>query len=447
MINSEFKNSVTFKAITIGILVLLLLIPISMVEDLILDRKSAGKDVAEEISSKWGKQQTLTGPIICVPYRYKIVNSSPPIINDGVRIIQERQDIAFFLPDELNVETDMQPEIRYRSIYKTAVYQSKLKATGIFKRPDFNKLSIANISDIEWENAFVIVGISDLKGVRSNIIFNWDGNPKESMSGVSSSNLVGSGITIKTPLKANDAEDGTYAFDFALTLNGSHGLFFVPVGKTTNVSMTSPWNTPSFDGEFLPDQRDIASGFSASWSVFSYNRNFPQMWLMSSDRSYDLGSSKFGVNLLFPVDHYQKSMRSAKYAIMFIALTFLAFFMIELISRKRIHPFQYLLTSFGLVLFYSLLLSLSEQMSFNLAYLFAALAIIILITAYSHSIFKDIKQTISMGSLLTTLYLFLFTVLQVEDFALLIGSIGLFIALATVMYVSRKVDWYRSESA
>ena len=447
MINSEFKNSVTFKAITIGILVLLLLIPISMVEDLILDRKSAGKDVAEEISSKWGKQQTLTGPIICVPYKYKIVNSSPSIINDGVRIIQERQDIAFFLPDELNVETDMQPEIRYRSIYKTAVYQSKLKAMGTFKRPDFNKLSITNISDIEWENAFVIVGISDLKGVRSNIIFNWNGNPKESMSGVSSSNLVGSGITIKTPLKANDAEDETYAFDFALTLNGSHGLFFVPVGKTTNVSMTSPWSTPSFDGEFLPDQRDIASGFSANWSVFSYNRNFPQMWLMSSDRSYDLSSSKFGVNLLFPVDHYQKSMRSAKYAIMFIALTFLAFFMIELISRKRIHPFQYLLTSFGLVLFYSLLLSLSEQMSFNLAYLFAALAIIILITAYSHSIFKDIKQTISMGSLLTTLYLFLFTVLQVEDFALLIGSIGLFIALATVMYVSRKVDWYRSESA
>jgi inner membrane protein len=262
------------------------------------------------------------------------------------------------------------------------------------------------------------------------------------MSGVNDSKLTKSGITVKIPIKPDEEEDKTYAFDFAFTLNGSSGLFFVPVGKTTNVTMTSPWDTPSFDGAFLPDQRDIAKGFSASWNVFNYNRDFPQWWTGSN---YQLQDSKFGVNLLFPVDHYQKSMRSAKYAIMFIALTFLAFFMVELISRKPIHPLQYLLASIGLVLFYTLLLSLSEQIHFNLAYLLSAFGIISLITAYSHSIFKALKQTALMGAFLTMLYLFLFSVLQMEDLALLFGSLGLFIALATVMYISRKVDWYNMQ--
>ncbi|MDR2580821.1 MAG: cell envelope integrity protein CreD [Fibromonadaceae bacterium] len=425
------KNSVTSKAIVVGVLILLMLIPVSMVKSLIQERESASKKVEREISSKWGYQQTLAGPVICVPYTHKVtVNNTE----------QERQDIAYFLPDELNIESNMQPEIRYRSIYKVVVYQSEIKAKGTFKHPDFNKLGINNISSIDWENAFVILGISDLRGIRSNIAFNWDNAPKESMSGVNGSRLTESGITVKIPLATDEAEDKIYAFDFALTLNGSYGLFFIPVGKTTNVTMNSPWSTPSFDGAFLPDQRNIAAnGFSANWSVFNYNRNFPQMW---AGNAHKIQSSEFGVNLLFPVDHYQKSMRSAKYAIMFIALTFLVFFMIELLSRKRIHPLQYLLTSIGLILFYSLLLSLSEQMHFNLAYMISALAIIGLITAYSHSIFKEAKQTMLMGGFLATLYLFLFTVLQLEDFALLFGSVGLFIALATVMFVSRKVDWY-----
>ena len=432
-VSSKIANSATFKAIVIGVLILMMLIPVALIKELICERENTGSSVAREISSKWGDRQTLTGPVICVPYRYSITE------NNATR---EVRDIAYFLPEELDVETDMQPEIRYRSIYKVVVYQSKIKVGGTFKHPDFDKLT-QNASFIDWENAFVVIGISDLRGIRSNIVFNWDNTPKESMSGVNDSKLTESGITVKTPLTAEFSEDRTYKFDFTLTLNGSYGLFFVPAGKTTNVTMTSQWDTPSFDGAFLPDQRDIAGGFSASWSVFSYNRNFPQMWTGSD---YRLRSSEFGVNLLLPVDHYQKTMRSAKYAIMFIALSFLVFFLVELISRKRIHPFQYLLVSIGLILFYSLLLSLSEQMHFNLAYMISALAIIGLITAYSHSIFRAMKQTALMGGFLTTLYLFLFTVLQLEDLALLFGSVGLFIALAVVMYISRKVDWYNTQS-
>ena len=429
-VQSKFTNSVTFKAIVIGIMILVMLIPVVMVQNLIRERELSSASVVYEVSSKWGNQQTLTGPVICIPYKYSIIDNNT---------VREVRDVAYFLPEELNIETGMQPEIRYRSIYKVVVYQSKIKAAGMFRHPDFEKLNV-KANSIDWKNAFVIIGISDLRGIRSSISFNWENTSKETMSGIDNSSLVESGVTVKIPLTEENVDDRTYQFDFTLTLNGSVGLFFVPVGKTTRVTMSSPWNTPSFDGAFLPDQREISDGFTATWSIFNFNRNYPQMWTGSN---YQFYSSEFGVNLKLPVDHYQKVMRSAKYAIMFIALTFLVFFLVELLAHKRIHPFQYLLVSIGLILFYSLLLAFSEQMHFNLAFLISALAIISLITVYSHSIFRKKKQTAMMGAFLITLYLFLFTVLQLEDLALLFGSIGLFIALAVVMYISRKVDWYQ----
>ena len=428
-VGAKIANNATFKAIVIGILILMMLIPVAMIQNLIRERESTGASVVSEVSSKWGNRQALSGPVLCVPYSYNRTENNTT---------REVRDLAYFLPEDLNIESDVQPEIRYRSIYKLVVYQSEIKADGRFLHPDFDKLNIKPHS-IDWENAFVIIGISDMRGIRSHIVFNWDNTPKESMSGTGNLQLAESGVTLKIPLAAEETEDKVYPFDFSLTLNGSYGLFFVPAGKTTRVMMKSPWNSPSFDGAFLPDRREIADGFTATWSVFNYNRNFPQMW---TGANYHFQTSEFGVNLILPVDHYQKTMRSAKYAIMFIALTFLVFFLVELLSHKRIHPFQYLLISIGLILFYSLLLALSEQMHFNLAYLISALAIVSLITAYSHSIFKETKQTALMGGFLTTLYLFLFTVLQLEDFALLFGSVGLFIALAVVMYISRKLDWY-----
>jgi inner membrane protein len=431
---SKIANSATFKAIIIGFLILIMLIPVSMIRSLIYERESASQTVAYEVSSKWGDRQTLTGPVICVPYRYSVVEDNKT---------REIRSVAYFLPEDLDVQTEILPEIRYRSIYKVVVYQSKITVGGNFKHPDFEKQT-SKADNIDWENAYLIIGISDLRGIRSNIAFNWDNEPRESMSGIGDTKLADSGVTVKIPLATSVADDKTYSFDFTLTLNGSHGLYFVPAGKTTRVTMSSPWDTPSFDGAVLPDRRDItADSFSATWNVFNYNRNFPQMW---TDNTYRLQSSEFGVNLILPVDHYQKSERSVKYAIMFIALTFLVFFLVELLSHRRIHPLQYLLVSIGLVLFYSLLLALSEQMHFNLAYLLSALAIVGLITAYSHRIFKKTKHTALMGIFLTALYLFLYTVLQLEDFALLMGSVGLFIALAVVMYISRKVDWYRTQA-
>ncbi len=428
---SKITNSATFKACTIGILVLLMLIPVGMTWELIRDREMTGKSVTEEISSKWGNRQTLMGPVITVPYQYNTVQDDKVIKMYGY---------ARFLPEELNIDAPMNPEIRYRSIYKVIVYQTDLKVTGKFNFPEFEKLGIKN-ADIEWENAFITIGISDLRGIRSDIVFRCNGEPKEVMPGVEGSDIVSSGVTVKLPLSPDNPKD--FDFDFALTLNGSHGLFFLPTGKTTHVTMASDWGTPSFDGAFLPAERDITPDrFSAHWDVFSYNRNFPQMW---TGKINGMDNFEFGVQLLLPVDQYRETTRSVKYAIVFIALTFLAFFLTELISRRRIHPMQYLLVSLGLVLFYTLLLAISEQIGFGWAYLISASAIILLITAYSYSIFKQAKPTAIMGGLLVVLYVFLYTLLQLEDLALLIGSVGLFVALAVIMYVSRKVNWYHTQ--
>jgi inner membrane protein len=215
---------------------------------------------------------------------------------------------------------------------------------------------------------------------------------------------------------------------------------FVPVGIETEVECSSEWNNPSFTGNFLPDSREVSeNGFKANWKILHLNRNFPQKW---TGTDFNIYSSVFGVEFLIPVDDYQKTMRTAKYAIMFITFTFLSFFLIELLNKKAIHPIQYLLIGFSLLVFYTLLLSLTEHMMFNLAYIIAGLANIILISAYTKSVLKSTQQTFIILGILLLLYGYLFVVLQLQDYALLMGSIGLFIVLATLMYLTRKIDWF-----
>jgi len=231
-----------------------------------------------------------------------------------------------------------------------------------------------------------------------------------------------------------------YNFRIRLDLNGSAGLLFSPVGKETIAELKSDWTNPSFMGDFLPEERSVdGAGFSAKWKVLHLNRNFPQAWTGSQNL---VGQTLFGVNLLLAVDEYQKTMRTAKYAIMFIALTFLTFFMIELLSRHTIHPIQYLLIGFALLVFYTLLLSISEYLIFAQAYWIASIAIIAMITLYARSVLANNLQTLVISGVLMLLYGYLFIILQLQDYALLMGSIGLFAVLAIVMYLTRKIDWF-----
>ncbi|MDD2412280.1 MAG: cell envelope integrity protein CreD, partial [Bacteroidales bacterium] len=212
-----------------------------------------------------------------------------------------------------------------------------------------------------------------------------------------------------------------------------------PVGKETMVKISSPWNSPRFDGSFLPDHRNItADGFTADWNVLNLNRNYPQQWIGNNN---SIESSQFGVKLLFPVDQYLKTERSAKYAIMFIFLTFTLIFFFERFQKRRIHFIQYFFIGAALIIFYSLLLSLSEHIPFTWAYIVSATAVISLILSYTYSMIKSLKSTAILGVSLASIYLFLYTTLQVEDYSLLIGSIGVFFVLAILMYFSRKIEW------
>jgi len=245
---------------------------------------------------------------------------------------------------------------------------------------------------------------------------------------------------VSCPIAVN-SDGKNYQFSIPIKINGSEYLSFEPVGKSTSVNIRSDWHSPSFEGAFLPDQREIsANGFTAQWQVLDLNRPYPQQWKNTEVATF--GNSGMAVRLIKPVDEYLKNTRSAKYAILVIGLTFMLYFFFEVLRKLFIHPFQYLLVGLALTIFYMLLLSLSEHVGFNNAYLISSFATIGLICGYSFSVLRLRRLVFQLFGLLVAIYGFIFVLLQLEDFALLAGSIGVFIALAAVMYGSRKVDWY-----
>ena len=421
------SESRSIKIILVGILTLLLLIPAGMIKDLILERMNNRDETVNEISDKWGHTQTITGPILTIPM-YETVK-------DGEKIMETRHNFHL-LPEELNISGALKPEIRYRGIYKVIVYQSDLDIKGSFSTENIPN-HIPDHYRVAWEEAYMTIGIPDMRGIQNPVKILWNKKTYKVNPGVICDDIVSSGFNAFLNVKGNQTE---HDFQFRLDLNGSKGIFFTPLGKTTNVSIVSSWNTPSFTGSFLPDERKITSeGFTAKWNILHLNRNYPQQWI---GRSYSTNSSVFGTELLFPVDEYQKTMRSAKYAIMFISLTFIIFLLIEIITKKRIHPVQYFLVGVGIIIFYTLLLSFSEQLHFTSAYLISSTAIVTLITYYTHMILKKIHLTLLTSAALIILYAFLYIILQLSDYSLLLGSIGLFITLSVIMITSRKINWY-----
>ncbi len=436
-LNNWIKNSITVKLVSIAFLILILLIPTSMIESLIRERQYTQEAAIDEVSGKWGNAQEVTGPIISVPYTSYLTNNKNELV--------ETTRYAHFLPDKLNITGVITPEVRYRGIYKVVVYNTQLKMTGEFPVPDFKEFGIA-AKDIRMQDASVSLGITDMRGIKENVSLAFGNQKRMFNPGVESNDVVESGISTRVDLALNDsASSDKIKFDLALNLNGSRQLQFVPLGKETDVTITSPWNNPSFNGAFLPDERNIVpEGFDAKWHVLHLNRNYPQQWTGGSNH---VTESSFGMELLIHVDEYQKNMRSAKYAILLIALTFMIYFFVEVLNKKNIHPFQYILIGLALIIFYSLLLSLSEHIGFNYAYITSALAVISMVVLYTNAILRDKFVTGVTGLILVVLYGFIYSILQLQDYTLLMGSIGLFIILAVIMYLSLKIKWYHEEES
>ena len=423
------RNSATLKIFGIGLLVLVLLIPTSMITSLMQEREARRDKVVREINQKWGNSQTITGPFFTVPFKSFYKEKK----NDQLKF---RIQYLHLLPDTLNITGQIDPKIRYRSIYEAVLYNSQINLTGNFIIPKVNQANIEP-DNILWDKAIFSLGITDMRGIKSNIIINFNNHEYKVSPGLKTSDLANSGLQCVIPLSP---QQNNNKFSLQLNLNGSEQINFIPTGATTNVSLKSTWSSPSFNGAFLPINREIsAKGFSAEWNILHLNRNFPQLW---TGNRYKINDSSFGLKLLITANVYQKSIRIAKYALMFIVFTFAAFFFSEIINKRRIHPIQYILIGLAIILFYGLLLSISEHFNFNLAYIISATAITITITGYSKGILKNNYFSLTVFGILTILYAFLYIVLQLEDYALLMGSIGLFIVLATVMYITRKIDWY-----
>ncbi len=458
------KNSYTVKFGIIGILVLILLIPSMMIQSLIAERQERSNSVSDEISSKWGNSQTIAGPFINIPFKQKIKTTN----TDGTTTLSESIGTIHMLPEVLTINNKVKTETKHRGMYKSVVYTDNAQLNGSFNINDIAKLNIP-AENILWNQAYLALYITDLRGIKSQVKINWNNQPLEMNPGIDNNDIQIFGgnkqyhvnaysrdyVTTDAVVTANAAGNENssglsvpidvqtqkqFTFDFNLDLRGSNALQFVPVGKETKVSVNSDYTSPSFDGAFVTDANSVTEkGFTSSWKILHLNRNFPQQW---TNNDYDINNSAFGVNFLVPVDHYQKTMRSAKYAVMFIFLTFLIFVFSEILNGYKIHPVQYLLIGLALVIFYTLLLSISEQLGFTWAYVISSIAIICLISLYSMTIFKENKLVAVLCGILIILYGFLFVILRSEDYALLLGSIGLFTVLAVVMYLSRKVKWY-----
>lgn len=434
LLGQSIKRSVTLKLISIFILMLLLLIPLSFVESMIQERQTLRQDAITEVSSKWGNNQEVYGPILTIPVSKRVA------VEDDIKTIRDEIHI---LPSDLDVKGEVMPKTLRRGIYEVVVYDAQLAFSGRFDSLN-NYMSEFSDFEIHYEEAFLTIQISDLRGIKEKVVVKWNGSDNEVTPGSTINSIIASGVTVKQIFKSNPEELNRFSFN--LNLQGSQFLGFVPLGKETRVNINSNWQDPGFTGAFLPNEREVSeTGFQAQWKVLELNRNYPQHWRGNKNMN-ELQKSMFGVNLLLPANDYQKSMRSAKYALLAISLTFLTFFLVEIFNRKKLHPFQYILIGLALVLFYTLLISISEHTNFNLAYLISSVIIISIIALYARAILKSVKQTTILVVILCFTYTFVFVTLQLQDYALLIGSLGLTAILAFTMYVTRKINWYKINS-
>lgn len=400
-----------------------------MVQGLIQERMARQQEAVFEVSSKHASDQRILGPVLTIPYKNVPIDTSA---------VSRRAPVKYFhlLPEQLDIKGNVKPERRKRGLFDVIVYAADMNVKGGFS---FEQLQLEGISpdQLLLKDAFVSIGITDLKGVRDQISIDMNGEHFKCDPGVLSKDIVQSGVHTRIKL---DSLPENMPFEFNLSVNGSEELMFLPIGKVTNVELKSPWKDPSFDGMYLPQKRSVSKdGFTASWKILHINRNYPQGW---TGRKYSVQNTNFGVKLQLPVDVYQKSTRVAKYAVLFILLTFLVFFFVEVSHRILIHPIQYVLVGLALVLFFVLLLAFSEQIAFNAAYLLAAGMTLVLIFLYCRTVLKSWGLSAITGSIQAITYGFIFILIQIQDYALLFGSLGIFLILATTMYFSRKIEWF-----
>lgn len=437
------NRSLAIKLGLIALLIILLMIPILMIDGMIEERQGLRDEVLQDIARSSSYSQTLTGPLLVVPFR-KTVREWKTNDKTGLRYLEESEQRGrlYFLPDRFVLGGDVSTHLRARGIYQARLFESSNRISGHFELPAHFGVD-ENFSDYRFEQAFLAVGISDIRGIRNDLKLELNGERIGFEPGTGEQRL-GDGVRAPLPTRAEEKPQ-RLEFAFDLMLQGTGQLNVTPVGRESVVDLKANWPHPSFIGEYLPNSRDIsAAGFTAHWQTSFFATNLEEALgdCVSRDDCSAFQGRHFGVSFVDPVDQYLKSDRAMKYALLFIALTFAGFFLFEVLKRLAVHPVQYGLVGLSLALFYLLLLSLSEHMSFALAYGLAASACVLLIGFYVSHVLHSWLRGAGFTAGLAALYAMLYALLNAEDYALLMGSLLVFALLASVMVLTRKLDWY-----
>jgi inner membrane protein len=440
------------KAVLIGGLILLLLIPLTLVRTLIAEREARQRGVVASIGADWSGPQTLAGPILAVPYRFTRSDE------DGrARTVEET---AWVLPETLDLTAELAPETRRRGLFEAAVYTADIALTAALTVPDEPPPRRSD-ARYDWDRAKVVIGVADPRGIEPGLALRVDGTvlptaPLDGVAVAAPASLdgvepvavpVGPG-GVAAPV-ADVAPGRTLAIAATLRLKGSQALAVVPTGAETTVAAAAPWADPGFAGAFLPDRRTVdADGFTAEWHIGRYGRGFGPVIAgpIENRRAEPLAAAAFGVRLLAPVDAYRQTERMAKYGSLVVVFTYLALFLFEVVGGRRVHPIQYGLVGLALVVFYLLLLALAERLGFAPAYAIGAAAVVAQVGLYAAAVVGRAAAAVLAG-LLAGLYGALWALMQLQDTALIVGAVALFAGLSAVMWATRRIDWYRAGPA
>ena len=442
------RFSPLMKKITFLIVLLItLLIPLIFVGELVERREKLFKETVKEIGNEWGKSQKIIAPVISLSYKDSSLSKDDSIRNEKNVVVQPVERRIAILPEELNATIEMKDELRHRGIYNATVYTANIKLTGYFSPKDF-----PNKNDMI---AYLSIGLSDTKALVKVNKFKL-GNVEqdlETMSGTMASPLFANGISGKIgPEYDGMMTEDKIPFEIDIDFRGSREISILPLGKKNNFDIKSNWKSPSFSG-VLPVERNIdGNGFTAKWEVSNLIRNYPQVLDIDKDVYYDFkdsysdgdydGEESTIVKVLLynSVTDYTQIYRACRYGILFILMSLVIVYIFEIVSKKVAHYVQYIVVGFSLVMFYLLLLSLSEHLGFEMAYLVASLAIVIPNSLYVASMTDNKKFGIGMFIFLSGIYAILFSILRMEQYALLTGTLLILAVLYVVMYLTKKAD-------
>ena len=466
------RSSLVVRMVVVALLALLMSAPVNTIYDLIRERTDNYREVVEELSQSWGGQQFLIGPMLTVPYtiKYKVVDQVPLSDAEKARLARKgdhrstkpverevtEERTALILPETLRAEGTLEPELRKRGIYGIRVYTVDLNLSGTFKKPDFTTLD-ARCAEVHWNKAGLMVSLSNTKAFRGISPLRIGGGEYRFVPGTGHSPVAATGFSTEVDLSAEDPE---MPFEFQMAVGGSQGFFLAPVAVQSTIDLKSSWPHPKYCGDGLPTRREQSEeGFAAVWEVPNLVRNYPQA--ANLDRfvgqpidaySYDpkgdpmggpLSEYMIGVDLFEPVFHYSILTRAVKYAMMFIALTFLSVLIFEVATGRRagsrLHLAQYGLIGLGLCLFYLVLLAAAEHLPFTRAYLLAAGLNILMIGGYVRAALRSLKPALLVTAILGALYAALFFILRMEEYSLVSGAALLVVAMAALMHVTRNL--------